>query len=209
MTTREGSAASAALPRADAVSTGGTYRAALQTLGNATFSAAPQRPRDAFDLIAGPPREHRATILRVLEIVNSVSYRRSVAFEGANAHRVTRPRRPRPNASRPISWCRLSWQTVESDVSRPSCCLDGQGSRVNFRPQNHGAVSRDACDHIDFATAKMVNGMPRICWHTIFYLWETTVARQAIEKAWNLCLLRRTFVELLVPAASPLSRHGD
>ena len=93
MTTREGSAASAALPRADAVSTGGTYRAALQTLGNATFSAAPQRPRDAFDLIAGPPREHRATILRVLEIVNSVSYRRSVpgTWIGTGFNQIWRP----------------------------------------------------------------------------------------------------------------------
>ena len=25
--------------------------------------------------------------------------------------------------------------------------------------------------------------MPQICWHTIFYLWETTVVRQAIETA--------------------------
>jgi len=151
MTTREGSAASAALPRADAVSTGGTYRAALQTLGNATFSAAPQRPRDAFDLIAGPPREHRATILRVLEIVNSVSYRRSVAFEGATAHRVTRPRRPRPNVSRANWRCRLAWQAVESRrfPSEPLPGWSGFPCPQNFRPQNHGAVSRDACDRIE------------------------------------------------------------
>jgi hypothetical protein len=70
-------------------------------------------------------------VVAIIEIVNSVSYRRSVAFEGADAHRVTRPRRPRPNASEAIWWCRLSWQTVESGVSRPSRCLDGQGSRVH------------------------------------------------------------------------------
>ena len=34
------------------------------------------------------------------------------------------------------------------------------------------------------------------------YLWETTVVRQAFETARAFCLIRRTFVVLLVPTAS-------
>jgi hypothetical protein len=40
-----------------------------------------------------------------------------------------------------------------------------------------------------------------------FYLWETTVVQQAIETARNFCLVRRTFVELLVPVASTCGRR--
>src|SRR5215467_8772713 len=47
---------------------------------------------------------------------------------------------------------------------------------------------------------KHSNGMPRICWHTIPYLWEPTVVRQAIETAWTSVSSGRTFVEVLVPA---------
>jgi hypothetical protein len=40
----------------------------------------------------------------------------------------------------------------------------------------------------------------RICWH--LYLWETTAVRQTIDTARIYVSFRRTFVDLLVPAAS-------
>jgi hypothetical protein len=73
------------------------------------------------------------------------------AFEGADAHRVTRPRRPRPNVSRANWRCRLAWQAVESRrfPSEPLPGWSGFPCPQNFRPQNHGAVSGDACDQIE------------------------------------------------------------
>ena len=47
---------------------------------------------------------------------------------------------------------------------------------------------------------KHSDGMPPNLLAHYFYLWEPTVVRQAIEPAWTSASVRRTFVELLVPA---------
>ena len=48
---------------------------------------------------------------------------------------------------------------------------------------------------------QIVNGMPPNLLAHYPYLWEPTVARQAIETAWTSVPSGRTFVEVLVPAA--------
>jgi hypothetical protein len=56
------------------------------------------------------------------------------------------------------------------------------------------------------SASRLVTFIYRICWQTIFYLWETTVVRQAI--AFDEAEIPRFFrTKLLMPAASPLSRH--
>jgi hypothetical protein len=52
---------------------------------------------------------------------------------------------------------------------------------------------------------KIVNGMrPNLLAHYL-YLWELTAVRQAVETAWISTSVRRTFIELLVPAGSSSS----
>ena len=48
---------------------------------------------------------------------------------------------------------------------------------------------------------------PKLLAH-YFYLWELAAVRQAIETAWISASVRRTFVEVLVPANSVFARSG-
>ena len=67
----------------------------------------------------------------------------------------------------------------------------------------HAAHDKDCIN--DFATAKIVNGMPPNLLAHYLYLWELTAVRQAVETAWISASVRRTFIELLVPAGSSSS----
>src|SRR5215469_9934484 len=55
----------------------------------------------------------------------------------------------------------------------------------------------------------MVNGMPPNLLAQYLCLWELTAVRQAVETAWISASVRRTFIELLVPAGSSSSRPTD
>jgi hypothetical protein len=84
-------------------------------------------------------------------IVNSVSYRRRVAFEEAGTHRVT-PRADPARARHRISGGVGS--LANGRETRPLLATllpvqSGSPSPQNFRPQNHGAVFRAACDQIE------------------------------------------------------------
>ena len=121
------------------------------------------------------------------EIVNAVLIVGGVAFEKA-AHTTshsarTPPERHAPASARaandrePRSPLRAYWSVYELTHPAP-------GSRRAAGSRS----TRTEC--------------PRICWHTIFYLWEPTAVGHAVETAWISASVRRIFIELLVPAGS-------
>src|SRR5215469_9469161 len=56
-----------------------------------------------------------------------------------------------------------------------------------------------------FRDRKIMNGMPPNLSEHYLYLWELTAVRQAAETAWISASVRRTFIEVLVPAGSSSS----
>jgi hypothetical protein len=84
-------------------------------------------------------------------------------------------RRPRPSASRAEWRRRLALQTIENRVRLSEPVL-GVLVSLLINPSSAGleAVRR---------VEEHSNGMPRICWQTIFYLWEAIVVQQAAETA--------------------------
>jgi hypothetical protein len=56
-----------------------------------------------------------------------------------------------------------------------------------------------------FRDREIMNGMPPNLLAHYLYLWELTAVRQAVETAWISASVRRTFIELLVPAGSSSS----
>src|SRR5215469_8860973 len=98
-----------------------------------------------FQLSGGAPRTPRHNFV-VLEVVNSVSYRRSVTFEGADAHRFTAgadTARTRRGLSGGVG-SRGKRSTAAFPI-RAAAWMVRFPCPQNFRPQNHGAVYRDAC----------------------------------------------------------------
>ena len=66
----------------------------------------------------------------------------------------------------------------------------------------HAAHDKDC---VNDSRPQIVNGMPPNLLAHYLYLWELTAVRQAVEPAWISASVRRTFIELLVPAGSSSS----